>query len=208
MRSRDGLALVNQVLQENAATRRTFLQQLGWTGLATLGGLGLAQVRPVFGQQVRRGGTIKLGIGENIDTLDPHQTTIITAVAIHNNIYNGLLKIAYDGNKVEFVPDLARSWDVVGDRTHVFRLRRGVKFHDGTDLTAEVVKWNLERVQESQAVPHSCLEAQTAGEHRDPRRLHRALDLCQALSLPTCCPHRVHRPRRHHRQPQGSGAMG
>src|SRR5262245_46404549 len=98
MRSRDGLALVNQVLQEDAVTRRTFLQQLGWAGVATLGGLGLAQVRPAFGQQVRRGGTIKLGIGENIDTLDPHQTTIITAVAIHNNIYNGLLKIAYDGS--------------------------------------------------------------------------------------------------------------
>jgi peptide/nickel transport system substrate-binding protein len=153
MHHRDGLALVNQVLQEDAVTRRTFLQQLGWTGVATLGGLGLVQVRPAFGQQVRRGGTIKLGIGENIDTLDPHQTTIITAVAIHNNIYNGLLKIAYDGSKVEFVPDLARSWEVVGDRTHVFRLRRGVKFHDGTDLTAEVVKWNLERVQDPKQSP-------------------------------------------------------
>jgi peptide/nickel transport system substrate-binding protein len=35
----------------------------------------------------------------------------------------------------------------------VFRLRRGVKFHDGTDLTAEVVKWNLERVQDPKQSP-------------------------------------------------------
>ena len=154
MRSRDGFSVVNQMLQEEV-TRRALLQRLGWAGagVAAASTLSMAQVRPALAQQARRGGTIKLGIGENIDTLDPHQTTVITAVAIHNNIYNGLLKITYDGQKVEFVPDLAQSWDIEGDRTHIFRLRQGVTFHNGEALTAAVVKWNLERVKDAKQSP-------------------------------------------------------
>jgi peptide/nickel transport system substrate-binding protein len=97
--------------------------------------------------------SIRLGIGENIDTLDPHQTTIITAVAIHNNIYNGLLKITYDGQTVDFVPDLAHRWEIVGDRTHVFHLHKEVTFHNGKPLTAAVEKWNLERVKHAKQSP-------------------------------------------------------
>src|SRR5687767_9584856 len=153
MRSQSGFDPVNTALQDDV-TRRAFLRRLGWASVGAAGlSNGLASVRPALAQQARRGGTIKLGIGENIDTLDPHQTTIITAVAIHNNIYNGLLKIAYDGQKVEFVPDLAETWEVMGDRTHVLRLRQGITFHDGTPLNAEVVKWNLERVKDSKQSP-------------------------------------------------------
>jgi len=154
MGSRDGFAVVNRLLQDEV-TRRAFLRQLGWTGVgaSVLAALDWTHIRPAFGQQVRRGGSIKLGIGENIDTLDPHNTTIITAVAIHNNIYNGLLKITYDGQKVAFVPDLAEQWEIVGDRTHVFRLRQGVTFHDGGPFNASAVKWNLERVKDPKQSP-------------------------------------------------------
>ncbi|MBI3327618.1 MAG: ABC transporter substrate-binding protein [Nitrospinae bacterium] len=154
MHSHDGFEVVNHMLQDEV-TRRAFLQRLGWTGLgaAALGALDIAHVQPAFAQQVRRGGMIKLGIGENIDTLDPHNTTIITAVAIHNNIYNGLLKITYDGQKVDFVPDLAHTWEIIGDRTHVFRLHKGVTFHNGEPLNASVVKWNLERVKDVKQSP-------------------------------------------------------
>jgi peptide/nickel transport system substrate-binding protein len=44
------------------------------------------------------------------------------------------------------VPELAEAWKQPDPVTYLFRLRRGVKFHDGTDLTAEVVKWNFERM--------------------------------------------------------------
>jgi peptide/nickel transport system substrate-binding protein len=154
MHSRDGFEVVNRILTDEVC-RRAFLRRLAWTGagVAALGALDLARIPAAFGQQARRGGTIKLGIGENIDTLDPHQTTIITAVAIHNNIYNGLLKITYDGQKVDFVPDLAHRWEIIGDRTHVFHLHEGVSFHNGEPLTAAVVKWNLERVKDVKQSP-------------------------------------------------------
>jgi peptide/nickel transport system substrate-binding protein len=45
------------------------------------------------------------------------------------------------------VPELARAWQVAPDGTRItFQLQPGVKFHDGTDLTAEVVRWNIERI--------------------------------------------------------------
>jgi peptide/nickel transport system substrate-binding protein len=154
MHSRDGFEVVNRMLRDEI-TRRAFLRRVGsmGVGVAALGLLDVARISPAFGQQARRGGTIRLGIGENIDTLDPHQTTIITAVAIHNNIYNGLLKITDDGQKVDFVPDLAARWEIIGDRTHVFHLHRGVTFHNGEPLTAAVVKWNLERVKDVKQSP-------------------------------------------------------
>jgi peptide/nickel transport system substrate-binding protein len=76
------------------------------------------------------------------------------ACSIHNNIYNGLLKITSpDGKSVDFKPDLAREWEVQGDRVHVFRLHKGVTFHNGDPCTAAEVKWNLERVKDKAQSP-------------------------------------------------------
>ena len=55
----------------------------------------------------KQGGTIKLAWIDAVDTLDPHFTSSLGSVKILNNIFNGLLKVSYDGKKVSFVPDLA-----------------------------------------------------------------------------------------------------
>jgi peptide/nickel transport system substrate-binding protein len=158
MKSRDGFEEVNRELREGAwrgdpVTRRAMLQTLGVTAAGLTGltaGLpGLAQA-----QTPKRGGTIKIGSFQNIDTLDAHNTTFITACAIHNNIYNGLLKItSTDGKSVDFKPELAREWEIQGDRVHVFRLHKGVTFHNGDPCTSADIKWNLERVKDKQQAP-------------------------------------------------------
>ncbi len=121
MKSRDGFEEVNRELREGAwvhdpLTRRAMLQALG-VGAAGLAGLSAGLPGPAEAQAVKRGGTMRIGSFQNIDTLDAHNTTFITACAIHNNIYNGLLKItSTDGKSVDFKPELAREWEVQGDR--------------------------------------------------------------------------------------------
>ena len=59
-----------------------------------------------------------------------------------NNLYNGLFKRTADG---EIVPDWAESYVNVDDVTWEVTLKQGVKFHTGDELTAEDVKFTLER---------------------------------------------------------------
>jgi peptide/nickel transport system substrate-binding protein len=153
MNSRDGFEVVNAMVREEVH-RRQVLKALGWSALGVAGMLPLGTPGVAYGQKPRAGGTIKIGSFQNIDTLDPHQTTFITACAIHNNIYNGLLKITSpDGKGVEFKPELAREWEIQGDRVHVFRLHKGVTFHDGQPCTAAEVKASLERVRDKAQSP-------------------------------------------------------
>ena len=54
---------------------------------------------------------------------------------------------------MDFKPQLAREWEIQGDRVHVFRLHKGVTFHNGEPCTAAEVKWSLERVKDKQQSP-------------------------------------------------------
>ncbi|HSB41122.1 MAG TPA: ABC transporter substrate-binding protein [Methylomirabilota bacterium] len=158
MKSRDGFEEVNRELRagewvHDPVSRRAMLQALGLTAAGLAAGLPLAP-GVAHGQTPKRGGTIKIGSFQNIDTLDAHNTTFITACAIHNNIYNGLLRItSTDGKSVDFKPELAREWEIQGDRVHVFRLHKGVTFHNGDPCTAADIKWNLERVKDKAQAP-------------------------------------------------------
>jgi peptide/nickel transport system substrate-binding protein len=153
MKSRDGFEVVNELMRDEI-NRRAVLKALGWSAAGAVGALPFTAPRLAQAQAPKRGGTIKIGSVSNIDTLDAHNTTFIVACAIHNNIYNGLLKItSTDGKSVDFKPELAREWEIQGDRIHVFRLHKGVTFHNGDPLTAADVKWNLERVKDKNQAP-------------------------------------------------------
>ena len=68
----------------------------------------------------------------------------IQAQRVVGNLFNSLVTIDTDLN---YVPDLAESWEILENgKVYVFHLRRGVKFHDGTDFDAEVVRWNFQRI--------------------------------------------------------------
>jgi ABC-type transport system substrate-binding protein len=89
------------------------------------------------------GGTVTIALFADPVTMDPHRSNDGPSITIWNQIYNTLV----DHNaKGEIVPMLAERWQRIGDRSWRFYLRRGVKFHDGSELTAEDVKFSLERL--------------------------------------------------------------
>ncbi len=94
-----------------------------------------------------------LTLGDQLEPphLDP---TAGAAAAIDNvvyiNIYEGLTEFAADGS---VMPSLAESWDISEDGlTYTFHLQSGVKFHDGSDMTASDVVWSLNRARAEDSV--------------------------------------------------------
>src|SRR5215470_283964 len=95
-----------------------------------------------------RGGTLRIGWIPGAKTLDPHYSVEFPERYACYLIFNTL--VAAD-KAFNIVPELARSWQVSSDGRRVtLQLQRGVKFHDGTDFNADVVKWNLERILDPQ----------------------------------------------------------
>jgi ABC-type transport system substrate-binding protein len=78
-----------------------------------------------------------------INTLDPAKASLVSEYYVLWAAFNGLLK--FDTN-MQIVPDLAEEFRVVDSTTLEFKLRRGVKFQDGSDLTSDDVKFSLERL--------------------------------------------------------------
>src|SRR5438128_10369536 len=75
-------------------------------------------------------------------TMDPGRSTQVLTVNYFYNLYDSLTR--WDA-ALQLQPGLATSWRAVNDTTWEFILRPGVKFHDGSPLTAEDVRATIER---------------------------------------------------------------
>lgn len=96
--------------------------------------------------KIKRGGTLRSVQKYTIDSLDPHLAT--TRGSFGNLIYDTLMAyklVDPKQGRFEPIPGMAESLKVIDPTTIELKLRKGVKFHDGTSLTSDVVKWNLER---------------------------------------------------------------
>ncbi|SNX47030.1 Heme-binding protein A precursor [Vibrio thalassae] len=78
-------------------------------------------------------------------SLDPQAVTAINDFRILMNVYEGLVR--YKNGSLEVEPALAESWTISEDgKKYTFKLREGVKFHDGSPLNADAVVFNFERM--------------------------------------------------------------
>ena len=90
------------------------------------------------------GGTLVIGLDQEPPTLDPHASPSAVTYQVIASVTESLLFKAPDG-KVS--PWLAESWTPSRDgRSVTFKLRRDVKFHDGTPFNADAVKFNFDRI--------------------------------------------------------------
>ncbi|WP_425406249.1 ABC transporter substrate-binding protein [Hwanghaeella sp.] len=86
--------------------------------------------------------TFKWAFQGSLSTLDPHGLNETFLLGTLGNVYEGL--VDYDEN-LKLIPALAESWEIVEPTKWVFKLRKGVKFHEGQDFTADDVIFSWER---------------------------------------------------------------
>ena len=103
-----------------------------------------AQKADAAGAAPKKGGTLRVGFYIEAATMDPHFSGSKVDRQIYHNIYEPLVVL---DAKLGIRPGLAESWQQPDPKTLVFKLRRGVKFHDGTDFNAEAARFNFTRMK-------------------------------------------------------------
>ncbi len=93
------------------------------------------------------GGVFRLSDTRTPLTLDPAMVKDLQKIFMCSQIFNGLINIV-PGTIREVYPDLAERWEASDDKlVYTFYLRKGVKFHNGREVTAEDVVYSLNRVK-------------------------------------------------------------
>lgn len=93
---------------------------------------------------VAEANTLRWATAADTQTLDPHAQNDAVTQQIANHMHDPLVDRKAD---LSFAPAVAESWQLVNDRLWRFNIRKGVKFHDGTPLTADDVVFSIRRAQ-------------------------------------------------------------
>ena len=103
---------------------------------------------PAEAQTPKRGGILNFAVVAELPTSDCHAATTFAMVHPVAPQYSTLLKIVGPHDKSRVEGDLAESWEKSADgRTYTFKLRKGVKFHDGSDFTAADIQATYDRIR-------------------------------------------------------------
>lgn len=132
-------------------SRRSFV-----SGLSVLGGTGALAALPVATARGAAGGLVGTppsSAGEIVidlvggpDNLDPALTRSTRDWSVLHSVYDSILLLNEEG---ELVPLAAQAFEVVDDVTYEVRLRSGLRFHDGTAVTADAIERGITHVQNS-----------------------------------------------------------
>ena len=98
-------------------------------------------------EKAKRGGTLRLAAHGPPSMFDIYASGTIANVGTQGPMYDLLVRQDPRDPKLPIIPSLATSWTISSDgMTYTFNLRKGVKFHDGTDFSAEDVKATFDRI--------------------------------------------------------------
>jgi len=104
-----------------------------WRGLALFAACAALQVQAA---------ELRIGLAADVTSLDPHFLNVAPNNSAASHVFDALVHVDADAR---LVPGLALSWRTIDPTTWEFKLRKGVKFHDGSDFSADDVIYSLER---------------------------------------------------------------
>ena len=93
---------------------------------------------------------LTIGLGTDVTAVDPHYHNLTPNNNVANHLYGYLVE---RNEKSQMIPGLATEWKAIDPTTWEFKLRKGVKFHDGSEFTAADVVASIERVPKVQNSP-------------------------------------------------------
>src|SRR5262249_22844835 len=132
-------------------SRRAFLRAAGAAGGAIAIGSALGHRRAeaqgvTADPSARHGRTLRYGVHTAPAHFDVHQSGTVANIGAQSPLYDTVFRRdPSDGQTM--IPDLAHKWEISPDgKKYTFQLRKGVKFHDGADFTAEDVKATYDRI--------------------------------------------------------------
>ena len=111
------------------------MKVIRWGVVAALAGALLVSVASGVSAQ-----TLTIGVRAGPESIDPHFTATGTHAEALKHVFDTLV---WSGDDLSLEPRLAESWRAVNDTTWEFKLRKGVKFHDGSDFTEADVKLSI-----------------------------------------------------------------
>jgi peptide/nickel transport system substrate-binding protein len=120
----------------------TSMRRISVRGVVAMAVLALAAAGLGPAEAQKRGGTLTIVRPTDPVSLDPHLETTGPGAWVYNNILEPL--VIFD-EKLQIKPVLAASYDQVGPTRLRFKLKPGIKFHDGTPLNAAAVRFTFDR---------------------------------------------------------------
>jgi peptide/nickel transport system substrate-binding protein len=178
MTHRETVSLAQQFLA-GGINRRELLTRAAALGIS-IPALGALISNPLAMHRVmaQEGGNLIVAAGGDIDTLDPHISQLILySNMIRNTVFSSLVD---HGPDLDYVGDLAESWENPDETTYVFTLREGVTYHDGTPVQASDVQFSFERIVEQGTVWAGRLANVAGYEVIDERTISISLNDVQA----------------------------
>ncbi len=85
--------------------------------------------------------TLRIALNEFVPVISPYDLTLNELSRIYRQVYSSLLR--YDEYKGQYVPDLAKSWKRLDDKTIEFELRDDITFHSGNKFSADDVVYTI-----------------------------------------------------------------
>jgi peptide/nickel transport system substrate-binding protein len=93
---------------------------------------------------------VTIAAANDIESADPHTNqALVYNNVIRMSVFNALVRY---GPNLEYVPDLAEKWENPDDKTYIFHLRQGARYHNGQEVEASHVEYSFKRIADKKAV--------------------------------------------------------